>query len=200
MDRKLFLKQSLVAAFSVSTFGKVLRAGSSFEGDCETTSDILGPFYRENAPERSDLTYAGLVGNEITIKGTVYGKDCITAVSGALIEIWHCDTKGEYDNTSNDFKHRGLQKSNEKGEYTFKTILPGKYLNGALYRPSHIHFRITAAGKKELISQIYFAGDPHIEKDPWASHVSAKERTLQIFPDDTHGNLVVQFPIYLIEE
>ncbi|MBS3915878.1 MAG: twin-arginine translocation pathway signal protein [Bacteroidetes bacterium] len=197
MDRKIFIRQSLLAAFSVSTVGSVLRAGNNFTGDCETTNDILGPFYRENAPERSDLTFAGLEGNEITIKGKVYGKDCVTAVKGAVIEIWHCNTKGEYDNNTSDFKHRGTQKTNEKGEYSFKTILPGKYLNGALYRPSHIHFRITATGKKELISQIYFSGDPHIDKDPWASNKSAKERTLQIFPEDTNGNLVVEFPIYL---
>jgi protocatechuate 3,4-dioxygenase beta subunit len=45
--------------------------------------------------------------------------------------------------------------------------LPEKYLNGKLFRPAHIHFRVTAA--EELVSQIYFMGDPNITEDPWAS-------------------------------
>ena len=81
--------------------------------------------------------------------------------------------------------------------YAFKTILPGKYLNGALYRPAHIHFRISEANSKELISQIYFEGDPHITNDPWASKKQAELRILPISLADTRGNLTVTFDAYL---
>jgi len=47
------------------------------------------------------------------------------------------------------------------------------------------------------VSQVYFKGDPHIEQDPWASKDRAKLRVLTITPEDIHGNLVVQFDIYL---
>ncbi|MFT5915944.1 MAG: hypothetical protein ACI81T_002447 [Bacteroidia bacterium] len=40
-------------------------------------------------------------------------------------------------------------------------------------------------------------GDPHIEKDPWASQDKAQSRILSIIPKDVKGNLCVVFDIYL---
>ena len=201
MDRKKFIASAALTAVSLTTFGSIIKGlNGKFAGDCETTNDILGPFYRPNAPIRSDLTDSKLAGTRITVKGKVYKSDCITPVKGAMVEIWQCNAEGEYDNETEDYKLRARWKTNENGEYSFKTILPGKYLNGKLYRPSHIHYRVTEKSSKELISQIYFKGDPHITKDPWASDVAAKERVLQITPEDTNGNLVVKFDIYLKEK
>jgi len=201
MDRKHFITTSALTAISVSTFGSVFKnLSGKFTGDCETTNDILGPFYRADAPTRSDLLLKNESGSVINIKVVVYKSDCITPLKNALVEIWHCNTKGEYDNDSKDFNHRAKWYTNEKGEYAFKTIIPGKYLNGELCRPSHIHYRISEQNSKELISQIYFKGDPHITKDPWASQSKAKERILEIFPEDTSGNLTIKFNIYLKEK
>lgn len=198
MNRKEFIITSSIAAFSLSTFGKVIEnENNNFNGDCTTTDDILGPFYRKNAPLRDNLIFEGLAGNRITVNGNVYTDDCKTPLSNALVEIWHCNANGEYDNKSSKMLHRASWISNKKGEYSFKTILPGKYLNGKLYRPSHIHFRITAEGHKELISQIYFAGDPHITEDPWASQAKAVHRILPVSPIDIDGSLAVKFDIYL---
>ena len=201
MNRKQFLSTTALAAFSISCLGKVEKTeNDDFKGGCETTNDILGPFYRENAPLRYDMTYENLKGNVIELKGKVYQSDCETVLKDALVEIWHCDTEGNYDNNSDDFQHRARWKTDEKGEYAFKTILPGKYLNGQLYRPAHIHFRVTADNHKELISQIYFQGDPHIEEDHWASQKKARRRILPIVLEDINGNLVVNFDIYLNDE
>lgn len=197
MDRKKFLVTASLAAISVSTFGTVSKLKGDFIGDCDTTNDILGPFYRENAPTRQDLTAEGLEGSLVNIKGRVYEADCVTPLKNALVEIWHCNTKGEYDNKSKDYDQRAKWFTNDEGEYSFKTILPGKYLNGSLYRPAHIHFRVSEKNNKELISQIYFKGDPHIEKDPWASKEKAKLRVLPISLEDIKGNLTVNFDIYL---
>ena len=123
--------------------------------------------------------------------------DCVSPAENALVEIWHCNTKGEYDNESDEFKHRAKWYTNKNGEYSFKTILPGKYLNGKLYRPAHIHFRITEKDSSELISQVYFQGDPHISEDPWASQKKAEFRILPIRLEDTNGNLTVTFDITL---
>jgi catechol 1,2-dioxygenase len=198
MKRKEFLVSSAIAAFSMSAFGSVVQSMSgSFKGDCETTNDILGPFYRPDAPMREDLTYEGLAGTRITLRGQVFADDCTTPLPNALVEIWHCDTLGEYDNETDEYRHRASLKTNEMGEYRFHTIVPGKYLNGRLYRPSHIHYRVTEKNSSELISQIYFAGDPHIKADPWASDKKAEHRILPIVPHDVAGNLAIQFDIYL---
>jgi protocatechuate 3,4-dioxygenase beta subunit len=201
MDRKKFLVSSSLTAFALSACGSIIKgANGEFRGDCDTTNDILGPFYRPNAPIRSNLTYDGLKGTVIVLKGKVFKSDCITPIKDSLVEIWHCNAEGEYDNETADFRHRAGIYTNDNGEYSFTTILPGKYLNGELYRPSHIHYRVTEKNSKELISQIYFKGDPHIVKDPWASQDKAKQRVLQITPEDIKGNLTITFDIYLKEK
>jgi protocatechuate 3,4-dioxygenase beta subunit len=201
MDRKKFIISSSLTAFALTTFGSIIKkANGEFIGDCDTTNDILGPFYRPDAPIRSDLTYEGLKGTRIVLKGKVFKSDCTTVLQDALVEIWHCNTEGEYDNETKEFKQRASLNTNNKGEYAFTTILPGKYLNGELYRPSHIHYRVTEKNSKELISQIYFKGDPHIVKDPWASQDKAKLRILEIIPEDIKGNLTINFDIYLKEK
>ena len=201
MNRKQFLLTSSLAAFSLSTFGKAIEdSHETFTGDCDTTDDILGPFYRKDAPFRESLLFEGLKGNRIKIVGKVYTDDCKTVLPDALVEIWHCDTEGEYDNKSSKMLHRARWMTNKKGEYSFDTILPGKYLNGKLYRPAHIHFRVTCEGHKELISQIYFQGDPHIIEDPWASQKKADQRILTVSPTDIAGGLEVAFPIYLAQK
>jgi len=198
MNRKKFLINSGLTVVGLSTLGFIKKdAKGAFIGDCQTTNDILGPFFRPDAPLRSDLTYEGITGSIIEIKGTVFENDCITPIEDALIEIWHCDSDGNYDNDSEEFRHRASFMTLADGVYSFKTIIPGKYLNGALYRPSHIHFRVTAKNHPELISQIYFQGDPHIEKDPWASSAKAIHRVLPVAPINITGNLNVRFDINL---
>jgi hypothetical protein len=65
----------------------------------------------------------------------------------------------------------------------FETILPGKYLNGSQYRPSHIHFKITPPGFPTLITQLYFQGDPDIPADAAASITSGTfDATNRIIP------------------
>lgn len=201
MNRKDFIVSTSLAAFSLSTFGAAVRqTDGNFKGDCETTNDILGPYYRPNAPERNDLTFEGIEGVKVEVKGRVYASDCITVLPNALVEIWHCNARGIYDNDTQEYKHRATWRTDKEGRYSFKTIIPGKYLNGELYRPSHIHYRVTEESSSELISQIYFQGDPHIEKDPWASAKKASHRILQIIPEDVNGNLVILFNIYLKEK
>ncbi len=198
MNRKEFIIGSSLTAISVITAGFIIRkADGTFAGDCETTNDILGPKYRPGAPVRSDLTFKGLAGERLIVKGSVFTADCKTVIPQATVECWHCDTRGDYDDDSDKFLHRAKWITDPGGTYLFTTIIPGRYLNGNLLRPSHYHFRVTAKGHKELISQIYFEGDPHIAKDPWASHPKAKERILAIVPKTNREEAHVLFNIYL---
>jgi protocatechuate 3,4-dioxygenase beta subunit len=140
MNRNKFLALTSMSAFSISVLGKVTKERGDFVGDCDTTNDILGSFYRADAPTRYDMTFENLTGTVVELKGKVCQSDCVTPIENALVEIWHRDMEGVYDNETKYFRHRAKCLTNEKGEYHFKTILPGKYLNGRLYRSAHIHF------------------------------------------------------------
>lgn len=198
-SRRDFLKNTVVFAFSVSVYG---IGGCKNSDDapslssCQTTSDILGPFYRPNAPIRTNLIIPGHTSQPLLVKGEVYQDDCTSLLPGALLEFWQSDSEGNYDNESEAFNFRGSQVAGQKGEYSFNTIIPGRYLNGSTFRPSHIHFKITAFGYKDLISQIYFKDDPFIDTDPMASNPVAKERILEI-ETDANGFSTVHFPIYM---
>jgi len=204
LSRRHFIKNSALYAVSVYAFGFVSCSKDDditnipSTADCETTSDILGPFYRANVPFRSDLTFPNQNGTNLIIKGKVYSQDCETLLKDAIVDIWQASDDGEYDNTSDNFLHRGRYKVDEDGEYQFKTIIPGRYLNGDTFRPSHIHFRVTADQHKELVSQIYFKDDPYIESDPWASDPEAKMRILPL-QEDIEGIKTVIFDIHLIQ-
>lgn len=133
----------------------------------DTVEQILGPFYRANAPERSTLP-GPTPQKPVTLRGTLRGqRSACAAISGALIEVWQADETGEYDNTTDQFLMRAVQRTGADGSYSFTTILPGWYLNGAQYRPRHVHYKVTAPGFRTLITQLYFVGDPYLEADPF---------------------------------
>jgi len=198
MNRKKFLLLSSLSALSLSTFGSLIKlSDGTYKGDCATTQDILGPFYRPDAPLRSDLRVSGMKGTPIQIGGTVYQEDCVTPLENANVEIWHCDTSGRYDNSSGAYFYRARLLTDQSGQYSFTTILPGKYLNEGQLRPAHIHFRVTSENSRELVSQVYFKNDPQIKDDPWASLKKASLRILDPVEDQEEGGLKVNFDIYM---
>ena len=142
--------------------------------DCELTgSDIEGPFYRDNPPNRAVLVDAQEPGRALKIVGTVYAADCVTPLVGAVVDVWHADDAGEYDNSSDAFRMRGQMQTDEAGLYLFETIRPGRYPNGGTFRPEHIHYKVSYktadADEVALTTQLYFEGDPYLEADPWAT-------------------------------
>jgi protocatechuate 3,4-dioxygenase beta subunit len=181
MERRSFIKNTAFFAVAVSAYGFINFDGNSYVGDCETTTDILGPFYRPNSPVRNNLVIKGEAGDPIELRGIIRHKDCVTPYQKAKIELWHCDGKGIYDNTSAEYRYRGTTYSDENGRYSFNTIYPVPYEVGdGRTRPAHFHLMITAAGYQPLVTQLYFNGDKHISSDPWASSSAAKSRILDI--------------------
>jgi catechol 1,2-dioxygenase len=200
MKRRKFLHNSSLFALSIGVFGKIKWDGEKYVGTDPTTTDILGPFYRPGAPLKTDLVQAGTKGEILHFNGTVFGKDGKTPVSGALVEIWHCNEDGAYDNTSDNYVYRASQKTGTNGKYNFKTILPVPYaVSSALTRPAHIHMRVSANGVQDLITQVYFKGDKHLQEDESASHADAINRILDITANNKQER-IVKFDIYLKEE
>ncbi len=173
ITRSAFIRQGSVFAVSVALLGCRHLVASGHTSQCQTSADAMGPFYRAGAPLRADMRLAGDLGAPLNVQGIVYSDDCITPLSGALVEVWQADGTGAYDNGSADFRYRASLDSGENGGYAFSTNVPGKYLTGSQFRPSHIHFRVSADGHQTLVSQVYYENDTDISADPWASSPEA---------------------------
>jgi catechol 1,2-dioxygenase len=200
MLRRSFLKNTALFAVSVSATGFIKFNGTSYVGDCETTTDILGPFYRPNAPLRSDMRISGDIGQKVLLSGQIKHKDCATPLKNACVELWHCDAKGVYDNASPDFKYRAKTFCDDKGNYRFDSILPVPYdVGDGSIRPAHFHMMVTAEGYQALITQLYFSGDKHIATDTWASSPTAKKRILDI-KNGEGGIKAVSFDVTMLEK
>jgi protocatechuate 3,4-dioxygenase beta subunit len=171
MQRRTFIEKTGLFAIGMGAFGSVSwREGEGrFIGDSPTTTDILGPWYRPGAPFKKNLNPAGFNGEILRLSGTVFNEDGKTPMNDCLIEIWQCDRDGLYDNTSDAFIYRASQRVKANGLYSFVTGIPVPYPTEAdptQYRPAHIHMRISAEGQQDLITQLYFKGDPNLETDP----------------------------------
>lgn len=187
MQRRNFIKNASLCAVAVSATGFIRFNGIRYVGDCETTTDVLGPFYRPDSPMRNNLVVKGGTGELVELTGIIKHTDCETPYKNAKIELWHCDNKGVYDNTSDEYLYRGTTYSDDQGLYLFKTVLPVPYVLGNSTRPAHFHLMITAKGYQPLVTQLYFAGDEYITKDPYSSSPNAKRRILdvQTLPEGT---------------
>ena len=200
MQRRIFIRNTVLSAVAVSTSGFITFNGQFYEGDCETTTDILGPFYRPGAPVRSNMRIQNIPGRLIILNGQIMHKDCKTPLNNAVVELWHCDENGVYDNASADFKYRAKTYSDKNGNYSFKTILPVPYdAGGGMIRPAHFHLMVSAPNYQSLITQLYFNGDKHIAGDNWASKPAAKKRILKI-DDGLNGEKKVLFNVTMLEK
>ncbi|MFA7327388.1 MAG: T9SS type A sorting domain-containing protein [Candidatus Kapaibacterium sp.] len=175
-SRRQFLKNTTLAGIALGTLTNttqsIAKEPETTNLDCNiTTLDYYGegPFYTDNPPIKEDgqIAKENEAGQRIRISGRVTNLDCTEILHGTIVDVWHANDAGQYDNVG--YNLRGQVISNEQGFYMFETILPGKYLNGSKYRPSHIHFKITPPGYPTITTQLYFEGDTSIAEDAAAS-------------------------------
>jgi len=165
---------------------------TAFAKECEfTTDDILGPFFAEDAPFRSVIASADEPGDRFFFGGKVFSDDCVTPLENTTVDIWHASNNGCYSifetctsgNPNNDdYNLRGRVNTDSDGNYAFETIRPGFYGN----RPQHFHLRMIAEDGSELVTQVYFEGDPNIASDNWASDPDAVNRIIPL-SEDSNG-------------
>lgn len=148
-------------------------------GATETT--VLGPFFVEDAPQRSsgsDIA-GGCAGEPLYVEGSVL--DCSGApITNAGIDVWQSDSEGFYDvQHSPQLNLRARFCSDTRGSFHFRSILPrfypipddgpvGEMLHATRrhpYRPAHVHFMIRAPGFETLITHVFVKGDPYLDSD-----------------------------------
>ena len=177
MDRKKFIRNSILGIASLATATKILESCSKNDNDdngTDTSSDescvvstaeTKGPFPIKTPSQlvleniKSDRIGVALLIN-LTIENQ--SKDC-SPLEGVLVDVWHCDKDGnysEYGGTSmqqTDYTNvhflRGRQTSDANGKVSFISIFPGWYQG----RAPHIHVEVlTASDSSLLVTQIAF--------------------------------------------
>jgi protocatechuate 3,4-dioxygenase beta subunit len=128
------------------------------DDDDLTPAQTEGPYFTPNSPERTNLVEDSMPGERIALAGFVLDRHC-QPVDRALLDLWHCDAAGVYDNEG--YRLRGHQFSDAQGRFVFETIVPGKYPG----RTRHYHIKVQAPGQGILTTQLYFPGEPGNEAD-----------------------------------
>ncbi len=168
-----------------------------------TPDQILGPFYPVVKPlhQGADLTTipgkpGRAAGQVIHVMGRVINSHG-QPVQGARVEIWQANTHGRYTHPSDtnpapldpNFEGFAVLTTDAEGRYRIKTIKPGAYPAGpdSRMRPPHIHFDVTGKSNR-LVTQMYFAGEPLNDKDPFLQGTGAgKERLIVPLRPPTQG-------------
>ena len=114
-----------------------------------TLSQTEGPFYTPSTPRRANLREPGAGGEPLVFQGLVLTPDC-RPVPGAVVDIWHSDGHGRYDNRG--FRYRGHRFTDSTGAFRFETIRPGRYTG----RTPHIHVKVQGRTTRLLTTQVYF--------------------------------------------
>jgi protocatechuate 3,4-dioxygenase beta subunit len=139
--------------------GKTLAPTPECGDDDEPTpSQTEGPFFTPSSPKRDSLLEPGMKGTRIVLTGRVFAHDC-RPVSGALLDFWHADDDGEYDNEG--YRLRGHLFADAEGRYRLETIVPGQYPG----RTRHYHLKVQAPRGKVLTTQLYFPGEARNARD-----------------------------------
>ena len=139
--------------------GRPLAATPECGDDDEPTPPLTeGPFFTPRSPLRASLLERGMAGTPIVLSGRVLSRDC-RPVPGALLDFWHADDSGEYDNVG--YRLRGHQFADDEGRYRLETIMPGLYTG----RTRHYHLKVQAPKGRVLTTQLFFPGEPGNARD-----------------------------------
>lgn len=153
-------------------------------GQTETTANLMGPFWRDGAPETpngASIVRGPTPGEPLFIQAWV--RDTAgRPVEGARVDVWQTSAEGFYENQDPgqaDMNLRGRFTTDAQGRIALRSVKPAGYpipLSGPVgallraqgrhnLRPAHVHFMIHKPGYKTQFSQVYASDDPNLESD-----------------------------------
>lgn len=148
---------------------------------------MLGPLDNNLILNYSQDPEKPAIGERILLHGRVMD-ECGRAVPNSLIEIWQANAGGRYRHIKDgylapldpNFGGCGRTITDDTGHYQFLTIRPGAYPwpnRGNDWRPMHIHISVFGHSfGQRLITQMYFEGDPLIDRCPIATTVKSRSQ------------------------
>ena len=177
-------RQEFILLSDILGVSMLVDAIAHHSGEGITDSTVLGPFYA--GPQR-ELNKGDSIllreegGEALLMKGRVADEGG-KLIAGAKVEVWQTATNELYDVQDPDQPRghlRGTFRTDEHGEYEFRTVLPvsypipndgpaGQLLQGLgrhPFRPAHVHFMISAPGHRKLVTHLFLKGDKYLESD-----------------------------------
>ncbi|MBO9421022.1 hypothetical protein J7481_16055 [Labrenzia sp. R4_2] len=148
-----------------------------------TSSSVLGPFHIMGSPPlpiggdlRGDFKEQVLLA-----QGIVRDMDG-NPIEGAELDIWQTAPNGLYSSQDPDqdtYSFHGIQTTGADGRYAFTSVKPVSYTvpsDGPVgdilrasgrhpWRPSHLHYIVTAPGFRPLVTEIFPDDDPYLDED-----------------------------------
>lgn len=170
LDRRRLLQSLLL------TTGGIITGDIYAEVLTLTPRATEGPYYPDHLPLDQDNDLIHIKDDKTSATGPVasFGGRLLNAdgrpMSGATIELWQADNNGCYIHSNGEqrgkerdahFQGYGKIETNAKGEYRFRTIIPGLYTG----RTRHWHIRAKQGAKRLLTTQLFIAGEPQNDRD-----------------------------------
>jgi protocatechuate 3,4-dioxygenase beta subunit len=151
---------------SNTTDGTGTTTPTTGSATCVLTAALTeGPFFVDEKLNRSDIRTDPVTGAvstgiplALTFNVSRVANSACTPLTGAYLDVWHCDSGGVYSDVSGSSQKflRGYQLTDANGVAAFTTIYPGWYSGRAV----HIHFKLRLyAGSTqsyEFTSQFFF--------------------------------------------
>lgn len=154
-------------------------------GQAEATpGSVLGPFHTAGSPWRDnpvDLT-PGNAGEVVLIRGRVLGAGG-QPLPEATLDFWQNAANGLYwqlDPNQPTDNLRCQLRVNAQGGFAIRTIRPQPYqiptdgpvwhdvvapAGRTAWRPAHVHVIVSAPGHRTLVTELFDAADPWLERD-----------------------------------
>ena len=170
--------------------------------DRATPSTVVGPFHIHDSPDfQSGANMAvGAPGIPLVLTGTVRSLDG-QPIPNAIVDVWQPDGEGVYEAQKPGQAGpylRGVYRTDKDGRYVVRTVAPIGYtipLDGPVgdlvtrigvspYRPTHVHFDVSADGFAPVITHIFRNGDVHLDDDVV---FAVKDRLVVDFAEEKPG-------------
>ena len=170
----VIVTQSLISCASESVAGTDNTGTDGATGtDGSTPACVLtaalteGPYFVDEKLNRFDIRsdpVTGAVSTGVPLAPTFnvsrVASSACTPLTGAYLDVWHCDAAGNYSDVSGSGAGRkflrGYQITDASGAAQFTTIYPGWYSGRAV----HVHFKLRliagATTTYEFASQFFF--------------------------------------------
>ena len=201
-------RQEFILLSDILGVSMLVDAIAHHSGTGITDSTVLGPFYTGQQRELNkgdSILLREEDGEALVMKGRVANASG-EPIAGAQVEVWQTATNELYDVQDENQPRGHLRatfRTDGRGEYEFRTILPvsypipddgpaGQLLQGLgrhPFRPAHVHFMISAPRYRKLVTHLFLEGDKYLESDA----VFGVKPSLIVRPVKQVGTLAVTY-------